>query len=68
MGAADPGERPLVAEEGVQPPVVACEDLAQLVRAEPERLRPDVSQLGLSLFRRLEPDPGALLRASPRSG
>ena len=64
MRAADPGERPLIAKERVQPAVVAGEDLTELVRAEPERLRPDVRQLGLGLLRRLEPDPGALLRAA----
>ena len=41
MRAADPGERPLVAQERVQPPVVAGEDLAQLAprraRAPPAR-------------------------------
>src|SRR5919206_339955 len=38
-GAADPRERPLAAEERVQAARLAAQDLAELLRAEPERLR-----------------------------
>jgi hypothetical protein len=56
-------ERPLVAQERVQPPVVRGQDPAQLLHAEPERLRAEVGELGLGLLGRLEPDSGPLLRA-----
>ena len=65
--APDPGERPLVAQERVQPPVVAGQDLAQLLGSQPDRLGAQVRELGLGLLRRLEPDAGALLRVPPRS-
>ena len=64
--AADPGERALVAEQRVQPPVVAGEDLAQPLGAEPERLGPDVGELRLGLLGCLEPDAGPLLRPGLR--
>ena len=66
MRSADAGERALVAQERVQPPVVAGEDLAQPLDAEPERLRAEVRQLGLRLLRGLEPHPRPLLRSPPR--
>ena len=64
MRAADPGERALVAEERVQAPVVAGEDLAQPLDAEPERLGPEMRELGLRLRGGLEPDARPLLRAT----
>ena len=51
VGAADPGERPLVAEQRVEPSVVAGEDLAEPLDAEPQRFGPDVGELGLGLLR-----------------
>ena len=43
----------LVAEQRVQPPRLAADDLAELVGVEPERLRPEVAELGLRLLRRV---------------
>jgi hypothetical protein len=63
VGPPDPGERPLVAQERVQPPVVRGQDPAQLLHAEPEGLRAEMGELGLRLLRRLEPDSCPLLRA-----
>ena len=51
VGAADPGERPLVAEQRVEPPVVAGEDLAEPLGAEPQCFGADVGELGLGLLR-----------------
>ena len=66
MRPADPGERTLVAQQRVEPAIVAGEDLPELLDAEPERLRPEMGELGLGLSRRLQPDAGALLRAALR--
>ncbi len=62
-GAADPGQGALVAQERVEAPRVGCEDAGEPFAFETERLRPEMCELGLSLFRRQEPDAGALLRA-----
>ena len=61
--AADAGDHALVAQERVQPARFAGEDLAEPLRAEPERLRPEVRELGLGRLGREQPDSGALLRA-----
>ena len=59
--APDAGERALVAQQRVELPVVAREDLAEPGDVEPECVRPEVGQIGVGLLRRLEPDAGALL-------
>ena len=47
MRAADARERALVAQERVELPAVAREDLAELLGAEAERLGPEVRELRL---------------------
>ena len=59
---ADPGDRPLVAQQRVQPPAVAPRGSRAALDAEPERLRAEVRELGLRRLGRHEPDAGALLR------
>src|SRR5262249_56931579 len=59
--AADAGDQPLVAQQRVQPPRLAVDDLAEPFRLKPERLRAEVRKLG---FRRLggeQPDARTLL-------
>ena len=48
MGPADTGERALVAEQRMELPPLAAEDLAAAPRpAEPERLRAEMCELGV---------------------
>ena len=60
-GAADAGDRALVAEERVQAARLAAEDLAERLRVEAERLGAEVVELRGGALRREEPDAGALL-------
>jgi hypothetical protein len=62
-GPADSGERPLVAEQWVQPTGVGGADLSQPGCAEAERLRAEVCQLELGFLGIHQPDAGALLGA-----
>ena len=61
MRAPDPGDRPLVAEERVELPPLALEDLGERGRVDVERVRPEVREVGLDLLGRGEPDARALL-------
>src|SRR6185437_16348067 len=59
-GAADAGDRALVAEERVEAAGVALEDLAELLCREAEGFRAEVVDLCRCLFGREQPDSGAL--------
>ena len=59
--ASDAGDRALVAEERVELPPLALEDLAERRGVEVERVGPEVSEIVVQLRRRDEPDAGALL-------
>ncbi len=52
----DPGERTLVAEEGVELSALASEDLREPGRVEVERVRPEVAEIFVELRGRHEPD------------
>ena len=58
-----PAMRALVAEQRMQAPRLAAQDLAEPLGAEAERLRPEVRQLRLGRLGRQQPDARALLRA-----
>jgi len=45
MGAPDAGDRPLVAQEGVELTSLASEDLGEPILPEAERIRPEVGEL-----------------------
>src|SRR5438093_2359748 len=60
-GAADTGDQALIAEQCVQPPRLAAEDLAELRRVEAKRLRAEVAKLLLDLLRSQQPDPRPFL-------
>jgi hypothetical protein len=62
--AADPRDRALVAEEGVELPAVAAQDLAQCGLVDVERVGPEVRQLGVQDVGSDEPDARPLLLAS----
>ena len=62
--AADPRERPLVAEQRMQLATLAREDLAESLRPEPESVGAEVGELGLERLGREQPDPRALLLAA----
>ena len=61
--SADPGEHALVAEQGVEPARLLCQDRLERVGAEAERLGPEVSELGFRRARGEQPHARALLRA-----
>ncbi len=61
---ADARERPLVAQEWMELASLAREDLGEALRAEAERVRPEMRELGLEALRREEPDTRALLLAA----
>jgi hypothetical protein len=61
--AADPCDHPLVAEQRVEAPRFAGEDLAQLGRVELVRLRPEMPELELDGLGSEQPDTRALLLA-----
>src|SRR5206468_12412946 len=65
-GAADACDHALIAQEGVQPPRLLRADRCQRVRAETERLRPEMCKLLLRRLGRQQPDACALLRAGLR--
>src|SRR3954453_5114593 len=62
--AADAGDHALVAEQGVQPPRLVGEDLAETLDAEAKRLRAQVLELRLGRLGREQPDARPLLRAA----
>src|SRR5262249_6033441 len=57
-GAADAGQRPLVAEKRVQPARVGAEDLAEAIGPDAEGLRTEMGDLLLRLVRSQKPDTG----------
>ena len=63
-GAADAGERPLVAQERMQPARLAAGDLGELGGGDPIRFRAEVRDLGFEVVRPVEADPCPLLRAA----
>ena len=63
MRPADPRERPLIAQERVQPPVVAGQDLAQRSIPSPSASGPRCASSASRLPGCLEPHAGPLLLA-----
>ena len=63
MRAPDARERPLVAQERVELPPLAAEDLGEPLRAEAERVRAEVGELRLEPLGREQPDARAPLLA-----
>src|SRR5213595_1088540 len=71
-GSADARDQPLVAQQRVQPPRLAVDDLAEPLRPEPERLRAEMRELCFRRLRRQQPDarallPGVLAEHEPRA-
>jgi hypothetical protein len=59
--AADARDQALVAKERMQPPRLAVDDLPEPLRPKPERLGPEVGELGLRRLWAEEPHSGPLL-------
>src|SRR4051812_17921139 len=60
-GPANARDQVRVAQQRMQSPRLAVDDLAEPLRPEAERLRPEVRELGLGRLGREQPDAGALL-------